>query len=202
MARKDEEKTVFHTDEGVFCYTKMPFELKNDGATYQRLVDTIFKGQMGRNLEAYVDDMLNPKKRSFRMEEGKFLGYIITSEEIRTNSEKKKAVMNMPSPNILKEMQRLSGKLAALNRFLSKAVERVIPCLDTLKKCANKKGFLWTTAAEEAFQAMKKLIAELPTLTTPMMGKELMVYLLATNEAVSSCFASGKKRKADFDPLR
>ncbi|GJQ95495.1 reverse transcriptase domain-containing protein [Tanacetum coccineum] len=51
MTKKDEEKTAFHTDEGVFCYTKMPFGLKNARATYQRLVDTIFEGQMERNLE-------------------------------------------------------------------------------------------------------------------------------------------------------
>ncbi|GJZ38970.1 hypothetical protein Tco_0585533, partial [Tanacetum coccineum] len=44
MAKKDEEKTAFHTDEGVFCYTKIPFGLKNARATYQRLVDTIFEG--------------------------------------------------------------------------------------------------------------------------------------------------------------
>ncbi|GJU08381.1 reverse transcriptase domain-containing protein [Tanacetum coccineum] len=135
MAKKDEEKTAFHTDEGVFCYTKMPFGLKNVKATYQRLVDTTFVGEMGRNLEAYVDDMvikskteldmikdieetlltlkkvnmkLNPKKCSFGMEEGKFLGYIVTSEGIRANPEKTKAVMNMPSPSSLKQMQRLS----------------------------------------------------------------------------------------------
>ncbi|GJT25585.1 reverse transcriptase domain-containing protein [Tanacetum coccineum] len=212
MAKKDEEKTAFHTDEGVFCYTKMPFGLKNARATYQRLVDTIFEGQMGRNLEAYVDDMvikskteskmikdveetlltlkkvnmkLNPKKCSFGMEEGKFLGYIVTSEEIRANPEKEKAVVNMPSPSNLKQMQRLSGKLAALNRFLSKAAERALPCLDTLKKCTNKKDFHWTTEAEEAFQAMKKVIAELPTLTAPKKKEELMVYLSAANKAVS-----------------
>ncbi|GKE90776.1 reverse transcriptase domain-containing protein, partial [Tanacetum coccineum] len=52
MAKKDEEKTAFHTNEGVFCYTKMPFGLKFFKATYQRLVDTIFEGEMGRNLEA------------------------------------------------------------------------------------------------------------------------------------------------------
>nr|GEU29957.1 reverse transcriptase domain-containing protein [Tanacetum cinerariifolium] len=146
MTKKDEEKTAFHTDEGVFCYTKMPFGLKNVGATYQRLVDTIFEGQIGRNLEAYVDDMviksktepemikdieetlltlkkvnmkLNPKKCSFRMEEGKFLGYIVTSEGIKANPKKAKAIVNMSSPTNQKQMQQLSGKLAALNRFLS-----------------------------------------------------------------------------------
>ncbi|GJR03619.1 reverse transcriptase domain-containing protein [Tanacetum coccineum] len=191
----------------------MPFGLKNARATYQRLVDTIFEGQMGRNLEVYVDDMviksktdpkmikdvketlltlkkvnmkLNPKKCSFGMEEGKFLGYIVTSKGIRANPEKVKAVVNMPSLSNLKQMQRLSGKLAALNRFLSKAAERALPCLDTLKKCTNKKDFHWTTEAEEAFQAMKKLIVELPTLTAPKKEEELMVYLSAANEAVSA----------------
>ncbi|GKF26256.1 reverse transcriptase domain-containing protein, partial [Tanacetum coccineum] len=82
-------------------------------------------------------------------------------------------------------MQWLSGKLAALNRFLSKAVERALPCLDTLKKCTNKKDFHWTTEAEEAFQAMKKLIEELPTLIAPKKEEELIVYLSVANKAVS-----------------
>ncbi|GJW06739.1 reverse transcriptase domain-containing protein [Tanacetum coccineum] len=142
MTKKDEEKTAFHTEEGVFCYKKMPFGLKNAGATYQRLVDSAFKEQIGVNLEAYVNDMviksrteqdiikyieqtfsplrrinmkLNPKKCSFGIEEGKFLGYIVTSEGIKANPEKVKAVMDMPSPKTLKQMQSLSGKLAALN---------------------------------------------------------------------------------------
>ncbi|GKA70690.1 reverse transcriptase domain-containing protein [Tanacetum coccineum] len=169
MTKKDEEKTAFHTDEGVFCYTKMPFGLKNSRATYQRLVDTIFEGQIGRNLEAYVDDVvikskiepemikdieetlltfkkvnmkLNPKKFSFGMEEGKFLGYIVTSEGIRANPEKAKAVVNMPSPSNLKQMQWLSDKLAALNRFLSKAAEKALPYLETLKSVQTKRTFI------------------------------------------------------------
>ncbi|GKD33863.1 reverse transcriptase domain-containing protein [Tanacetum coccineum] len=137
MTKKDEEKTAFHTEEGVFCYTKMPFGLKNAGATYQRLVDFAFKDQIGVNLEAYVDDMviksrteqdiikdieqtfstlrrinmkLNPKKRSFGMEEGKFLGYIVTSEGIRAKPDKAKAFMYMPSPKTLKQMQSLTNE--------------------------------------------------------------------------------------------
>ncbi|GKB98784.1 putative nucleotidyltransferase, ribonuclease H [Tanacetum coccineum] len=213
MTKKDEEKTTFHTEEGVFCYTKMPFGLQNAGATYQRLVDSAFKEQIGVNLEAYVDDMviksrteqdiikdveqtfstlrrinmkLNPKKCSFGMEEGKFLGYIVTSEGIRANPDKTKAVMDMPSPKTLKQMQSLSGKLAALNSFLSKSAERSLPFLDTLKKCTNKKDFRWTEAAEAAFLEMKKLVSELPTLTTPKKGETLMMYLAAASEAVSA----------------
>ncbi|GKA22797.1 reverse transcriptase domain-containing protein [Tanacetum coccineum] len=184
MAKKDEEKTAFHTDEGVFCYTKMPFGLKNAGATKT-------EPEMIKDVEETpltlkkVNMKLNPKKCSFGMEEDKFLGYIVTSKGIRANSKKAKAVVNMPSPRNLKQMQRLSGKLAALNRFLSKEAEKALPCLDTLKKCTNKKDFYWTTEAEEAFQAMKKLIAELPTLMAPEKEEELMVYLSAANEAVS-----------------
>ncbi|GKF56287.1 reverse transcriptase domain-containing protein, partial [Tanacetum coccineum] len=112
MAREDEEKTAFYTEQRTYCYMKMPFGLKNAGATYQRLVDSTFQSQIGRNLEAYVDDMvikskdekdllediaetfenlkainmkLNPKKCSFGVEEGKFLGYMVTSEGIRAN---------------------------------------------------------------------------------------------------------------------
>ena len=102
MAEEDEEKTTFYTGKGVYCYKKMPFRLKNVGATYQSLVDKAFNKQIGRNLEAYVDDMvimsrmeedmfseiqetfdqlrainmkLNPKKCSFGVEEGQFLGH-------------------------------------------------------------------------------------------------------------------------------
>ncbi|GJS21061.1 reverse transcriptase domain-containing protein [Tanacetum coccineum] len=58
MAEAGEEKTTFYTDQGTFCYTKMPFGLKNTGETYQRLVDEAFKSQIGQNLKAYVDDMV------------------------------------------------------------------------------------------------------------------------------------------------
>ncbi|KAK0593858.1 hypothetical protein LWI29_035065 [Acer saccharum] len=58
MHRPDEEKTVFTTDQGLYCYTVMPFGLKNAGATYQRLVNKMFARQIGRNMEVYVDDML------------------------------------------------------------------------------------------------------------------------------------------------
>ncbi|GJX84273.1 reverse transcriptase domain-containing protein [Tanacetum coccineum] len=58
MAERDKDKTAFFAGERVFCYQKMPFGLKNAGATYQRLVDKVFHDQIGRNLEPYVDDMV------------------------------------------------------------------------------------------------------------------------------------------------
>nr|GEX83781.1 reverse transcriptase domain-containing protein [Tanacetum cinerariifolium] len=58
LAKADEENTAFHTGQGVYCYTKMPFGLKNAGATYQRLMDKAFESQVGRNIEVYVDDLV------------------------------------------------------------------------------------------------------------------------------------------------
>ncbi|GKC79347.1 reverse transcriptase domain-containing protein [Tanacetum coccineum] len=63
MAEKDEEKTTFITSQRIFCYTKMPFGLKNAGATYQRLVDKAFQKQIGRNLEVYVDDIVIKRRK-------------------------------------------------------------------------------------------------------------------------------------------
>ncbi|GKB49486.1 reverse transcriptase domain-containing protein, partial [Tanacetum coccineum] len=62
MAEGDEDKMAFFAGEGVFCYRTMPFGLKNAGATYQRLVDKVFYDQIGRTLEAYVDDMVIKSK--------------------------------------------------------------------------------------------------------------------------------------------
>ncbi|GJX83768.1 reverse transcriptase domain-containing protein [Tanacetum coccineum] len=58
MAKEDEEKTTFITSQGVFCYFKMPFGLRNARATYQRLMDKAFHKQIDRNLKVYVDDLV------------------------------------------------------------------------------------------------------------------------------------------------
>ena len=57
MHPKDQEKTAFITDMGVYCYTMMPFGLKNAGATYQRMMSQVFKEQIGRILEVYIEDI-------------------------------------------------------------------------------------------------------------------------------------------------
>ncbi|KAK1431626.1 hypothetical protein QVD17_08115 [Tagetes erecta] len=220
MARGDEDKTAFHTDIGIFCYTKMPFGLKNAGATYQKLMDKVFKDQIDKNLEVYVDDLviksreerimlsdisetfirlrkynikLNPKKCSFGMEEGKFLGVIVTNNGLKVNQEKVEAIMKMKSPSTLKEVQVLSGRLVSINRFLAKHAERSLPFLDTLKNCISKKQFRWTDKAEAAFQDMKQHLAHLPTLAAPWRKESLKMYLAAANQAVSAVLLVERK---------
>ena len=62
MAKEDQDKTVFIMSQGLYCYKVMPSGLKNAVATYQRLVNKMFNKHIGRNMEAYVDDMLIKSK--------------------------------------------------------------------------------------------------------------------------------------------
>ncbi|XP_019160670.1 PREDICTED: uncharacterized protein LOC109157216 [Ipomoea nil] len=151
MEEADEEKTAFTTPEGVYCYKAMAFGLKNSGATYTRMVAKVFKQVLGRNLQAYVDDMivkstdadlhtddltevfsimqrfnlrLNPKKCTFGVHGGKFLGYMVSKRGIEPNPDKVKAILDMEPPRSLREVQRLNGRLAALGRFLSRSAEK------------------------------------------------------------------------------
>ncbi|GJU53401.1 reverse transcriptase domain-containing protein [Tanacetum coccineum] len=93
----------------------------------------------------------------------------------------------------------LNGKLASLNKFLTKSAERSLPFFKTLKKYTKKGDFQWTTELEAAFKQMKKLIVELPILTTPMEKEELIVYLAAAREAVSAVLMT--KREAKQMPI-
>ena len=101
----DQEKTAFITEKGLYCYRVMPFGLKNAGATYQRLVNRIFKDKISKTMEVYVDNMLvkstimehhlqdlketffdlrlynmklNPDKCTFGLEVGNFLGFMVS----------------------------------------------------------------------------------------------------------------------------
>ncbi|XP_071714170.1 uncharacterized mitochondrial protein AtMg00860-like [Rutidosis leptorrhynchoides] len=129
---------------------------------------------------------LKPAKCSFGEEEGNFLVHIVTQRGIKVNPKKIEAIEKMPSSKTKKQIQSLNGKLAALTRFLSKAAERSLPFFHTLKDCAKKLDFKWTDEAEKAFQEMKALLKDLPTLIAPIAGETLILYLAVSREAVSS----------------
>nr|GEY11712.1 hypothetical protein [Tanacetum cinerariifolium] len=222
MAEEDEENTAFITSQGIFCYSKMPFGLKNVGATYQCLVDKAFQKQIGRNLEVYVDDLviksrtkkevirdieetfktlreinmkLNLKKCAFGMREGTFVGYKVDADGLRVCLDKVEAVLDLPSPKCLKDVQKLNWKLASLNRFLSKSEEKSLPFHKMLKKCTKKSDFQWTAKAEVKFKEIKQLIAEIPMLTESREKEELIMYLAAAKEAINAVLMTERDEK-------
>ena len=70
---------------------------------------------------------LNPSKCAFGVSVGKFLGFIVNNRGIEANPDKIKAVLDMPSPSSIKEVQLLIGRIAALSRFVSRASDKCQP---------------------------------------------------------------------------
>jgi hypothetical protein len=154
MKKEDEEKTAFITPYGVFCYTTMPFGLKNAGATYQLMMQACLEKQIGRNVQVYVDDIvvktrkeatliddlretfaaldkycikLNPKKCTFGVPQGELLGYLLSARGIEANPTKIQAILTMKEPTNVKGVQQLAGRVAALSRFIAKLGEKTLP---------------------------------------------------------------------------
>ena len=141
MHPPDTEKTTFNTPHWLFCYNVMPFDLKNAGATYKRLVTKMFRPLLRKTMEVYIDDMLvkskersdhaghlqeafeliraygmklNPSKCAFGVSVGLFLGFMVTQRSIEANPAQLKAILESPDPATRKGVQQLIGRLAAL----------------------------------------------------------------------------------------
>jgi len=210
MHSRDREKTAFMMEEANFYYEVMPFGLKNAGATYQRLMDKVFQGLVGRNVEVYVDDIvvksdsceqhrddlvevlealrkynmrLNPEKCVFDVEGGKFLGFMLTHRGTEANPDKCRAIVEMRSPKNVKEIQKLVGKLTAMARFIPRLAEKTGPIIRLLKK---RRKFEWDEECEELFTQFKQFMATPPVIQKPIYGQAIIVYLSISEEAISS----------------
>ena len=149
----------------------MPFGLKNAGATYQRMIQTCLANQIGKTVEAFVDDMvvktkhvetliddlrltfnnlrtydirLNPEKCIFGVPAGKLLGFIVSGRGIEANPAKIRALSQLDIPKDLKQIQKLTGCVAALSRFISRLGEKALPLYRLLRRTEH---FEWTDAA-------------------------------------------------------
>ena len=161
MAEEDQEKMPFITNQGFCCYRVIPFGLKNVGATYQRLVNRMFNKQIERNVEVYVNNMLikskeekdhlddlkemfntlrqysmklNSSKCAFEVSSRKFLEFMVSQRGIEANLKKVRAILEMSSPKMVKEVQSLTRRVATLNKFISKATDKCLPFFKTLKR--------------------------------------------------------------------
>jgi len=187
----------------------MPFGLKNAGATYQRLMDRVLAPMLGRNVQGYVDDMvvtsqqkerhvadleelfttiakyrlkLNPEKCVFGVEADKFLGFLLTKGGIEANPEKCAAIIAMRSPISVKEVQQLTGCMAALSKFVLAGGDKGHPYFQCLKR---NNRFVWTRECEEAFEKLKEYLASPPVLCKPEPGTLFHLYFTVTEKAIS-----------------
>ncbi|KAK8924215.1 hypothetical protein KSP39_PZI019127 [Platanthera zijinensis] len=219
MHTPDIPHTSFITNDGCYCYLVMPFRIKSAGATYQRMMDRIFKDQKGRNLEVYVDDLLiksktfslhlhdlaetfstlrkynmklNPLKCIFGARKGKFLGHLLTPEGIAPNPDKVKAILDMAPPKSPKEVQQLGGRLAGIQRFISRVGDKSVSFFKTLLGASK---FEWTEECSKAFEQLKRKLTLTPLLQSPRSGKMLFLYLGVGPEAASSVLIREENRR-------
>jgi hypothetical protein len=184
--------------------------LKNAGATYQKAIQKCLKSQIGKNVKAYVDNVvvktteedqlitnltetfanlrefqwkLNPTKCVFGVPSGLLLGFMVGHQGIKANPAKVDAIRNMSNPSNKKDIMNFTGMMAALGPFISKLSEKGLPFFELLKK-ADK--FVWDDEAQKAFEALKESLTTPPVMTTPVTGETLLLYISSTTNVVNT----------------
>ncbi|XP_034203566.1 uncharacterized protein LOC117618046 [Prunus dulcis] len=191
MHPPDSEHTAFITDKGLYCYNVMPFGLKNAGNCRTSLQNLSIMFGILKDYRM----RLNPKKCAFGVSSGKFLGFMISQRGIEANPEKIKAIIDMERPKTTKDIQSLTGRVAALTRFISKATDKCVPFFKALK--GGKRDITWTAECDNAFQALKNYMSKAPLLSKPLPGEILYLYLSVSGTAVSSVLIR-KPEKAEL----
>jgi hypothetical protein len=126
---------------------------------------------------------LNPNKCVFGVPLGKLLGFIISHRDIEANPEKIFAITNMKAPTCIKDVRKLTGCMAALNRFISRLGGRGLPFFKLLK---HQEKFVWTPEVDQALAQLKDFLSKPPVLTAPRKQEQLLLYLTATTHVVST----------------
>jgi hypothetical protein len=142
---------------------------------------------------------LNPNKCVFGVPSGKLLGFIIIHRGIEANPEKISAITNMRAPNCIKDVQKLTGCMVALNRFISKLGERGLPLFKLIK---HQEKFVWTTEADQALAQLKNFLSKPPVLTAPRKKEQLLLYLATTIHMVSSAIAVERQEDGQAYPVQ
>jgi hypothetical protein len=110
------------------------------------------------------------------------LGFLVSYRGIEVNLEKIKEIETMRPPARIKDVQKLTGSLATLSRFISRLAERALPFFKLLRKSGP---FSWTEEAKQAFQELKQHLMSLPILVALELGEPLYLYIAAATEVVS-----------------
>jgi hypothetical protein len=181
VKKEDKPKTSFITPNGTYCYLRMPEGLKNAGGSFNRMTSKVLSSQIGRNVLTYVDDIivkctkqenhiadlqetfsnfrkpglkLNLEKCVFGVKKGNFFGCLVSTKRIQANPSKIEAILRMEPPRTRKGAQRLTRRLAFLNKLISRSVERNLPFFEVLK---STEVFKWGRPVQQkAFEDLKQ----------------------------------------------
>jgi hypothetical protein len=124
---------------------------------------------------------LNPNKCVFGVPSGQLLRFLVSNRGIEASTKQIRATIEMAPPRYVKDVQKLTGSMVALNRFISWLGEKGLPFFKLLKKTGK---FEWTEEAKEAFESLKVYLTSSPILTPPKKHEEMMLYI-STSTVVS-----------------
>jgi hypothetical protein len=209
VRKEDEEKTSFITPFGTICFVRMLDGLKNAGCTFLRMIAIVLHPQLRRNILAYVDDIviksvqrrdhisdlaetfanlravnlrLDPEKCVVGIHKGEVLGCLVSTKGVEVIPDKIKALIEMQDPISMKDVQKLTGRVGALNRFIPRAAERSLPFFQVLR---STKNFQWFETQKQAFQELKEHLSNMTKLCPPEPRSPLLLYVSVSNSAVS-----------------
>lgn len=213
---KDRDKTAITTPFGTFRFKRMPFGLKNSGATFQRLMDRFRRGLKDIVVIIYLDDIIvistsleehikdlqqvfdrlrkfklraKREKCNFACSQVKFLGHIITPEGIRPNEEKVTAILNLPPPRNVKHLFTFLQTASWFRRFIPSFAEITRPLTQLIKKDA---AWTWTEDQKEAFEKLKKLLTHAPILRQADETLPFVIRTDASNYALGVVLLQGE----------
>ena len=150
------------------------------------------------NLRVYKM-ILNPTKCVFGVPAGKLLGFLVSNRGIEANLEKIKAITSLVKPACINDVQRLAGRVAALCRFISRLGEKAMPLYQMMKKAND---FVWSDAANSAFEDLKKQLAEPPVLAALVKKETLLLYVAANSRVVSVAVVVEREEAGKEHPVQ
>jgi hypothetical protein len=203
----------------------MPEGLKNAGYTFSRMIAIVLHPQLRRNILAYVDDIvvksvqrrdhindlaetfanlrtsnlrLNPEKYVFGIHKGKVPGCLVSTKVIEANPDKIKVLIEMQDPVCMKDVQKLTGRVVALNRFIPRAAERSLPFFQVLR---STKIFQWSETQKQAFQELKDYLSNMTKVCPPEPRSPLLLYVSASNSVVSAVLVQEKEEEGKLKQI-
>lgn len=215
MHPDDKEKTAFSTNMSHYHFLRMPFGLKNSGATFQRLMNNILTGLQGIKCFVYVDDVVlyantleehnqklseifdrfrdnnlkvNLSKCVFMSKSCNFLGHIISENGISPDPAKVTHVVNFKTPQTQKEVKSFLGLVGYYRRFIKDFAKISKPLTELLKK--NTK-YIWSFECEAAFQILKELITTPPILAYVDYSKPFLITTDASKNGLGAVLSQG-----------
>ena len=204
---KSQEKTAFVVEHGLYEYKRMPFGLVSAPASFSRLMDHVFRGQLDDFLLVYLDDLiifsdtleehlehlrevfkilreaklkLKGKKCQFFLQEVSFLGHVVTPDGIKPDPGKIEKILNFKVPTNVKQVQSFLGLASYYRRFIKDFSKIAHPLIELTKK-NGEKNFVWGEDQQRAFDVLRKHLITPPILAYPDWSKDFMLFTDASN---------------------